>query len=165
MPVSDTSRGFGRKYDLAVTRLAQAQLVKLGQRDLTLDLARVEHASTGHQRAGGAAGHGVTQCLFGRAVAPPRCEVASQQCVTGTDGADDVDARNGDTQTPLLTVLAEQQHRAGLVRNQHVARPHIGDLIKRIDQIGIGRELVADEFLGLQLIRCDEVGLGGDGTA
>src|SRR5581483_4938501 len=60
------------------------------------------------------------------------------------------------TQAVRLALLAKQGERALLGRDEHVARPHLGDRVERDQEVLLVVELLPRERLGLHLIRRDE---------
>ena len=57
---------------------------------------------------------------------------------------------------PRLAALAQAREAAALVRDQHVARAELGDVLEREREVLPLVELLADERLGLALVRRDE---------
>ena len=68
-------------------------------------------------------------------------------------------------ETPHGPVLAEEAEARGLLRDQHVPRAEIGDRVERHHEVLLLEELLADEALGLPLVRGDEERLGVDSLA
>ena len=83
-------------------------------------------------------------------------EIAAEQNVSGADGCDRLDARNRGAEPLRPPLLAHEREARGLLRDEDVARAEVGDRVERHDEVLLVHELLADEALGLLLVRGDE---------
>ena len=97
-------------------------------------------------------------------IADRREELASRTSPEPTPG-DRLDVRRERSDPPRLAADAHEGEAAVLERDEDVARAHLGDRIERHQEVVVVLELLADELLGLTLVRRDEERAGLDGEA
>ena len=92
----------------------------------------------------------------GRALVTDRGEELREEDVARADTRDRLDVRCERAQPPGLPADTEQREAAVLERDEDVARAHLGDRVERHQEVVVVLELLADELLGLALVRRDE---------
>jgi len=105
------------------------------------------------------------QGLVERASVEARGEEAGQQHVAGTDRGDRVDPLDRRSKAPHLALFVEETEARSLLRDQHVAGTEVGNRVERHHEVLVLGELLADEALGLALVRRDEERLCVDADA
>src|SRR3954454_7392714 len=136
------------------------ELGNLDRADQAAGLARLEPARTDLERGRGPGGHCRAECLLIGAAIESRRDEGGEQDVAGADDRDGVDQWRGRAVAARGTLVSEQRPAAGLTRDQGVPRPELGDRLQAGEEVVVVVELLADERLGLALVRRDEQRLG-----
>src|SRR5919201_648760 len=126
------------------------------------ELALLEPSRSDLERRGGSRGHRRAEGVFRRLALQPRGQERRQEDVSRADDRDGIDARRGRAEPVRRALLAEQRVAPGRLRDQHVAGAPLGDRVEADDEVVDLVELLADETLGLVLIRRHQVRLGVD---
>src|SRR5262245_9360887 len=79
-----------------------------------------------------------------------------EQHIAAADHRDHLDLGSNRAIAPGLPALAQPSEAAGLVRDQHVARAQLGDVLQREREVLPLVELLTDQRLGLALVGRDE---------
>ena len=96
------------------------------------------------------------------ALVDQRGEELSEEHVTRANPRDGLDERRERPDTARLPADPKQGEASVLERDQDVARAHLGDRVKRHEEVVVVLELLSDELLGLALVRRDEERAGFD---
>ena len=110
----------------------------------------------------GACGHGRTQRILRRAADVSRGEEPGEERIAGPDDRHRVHPWCDGSVEPRLALLAQARDAAGLGCDQHVSRAELRDPLECEQEVLLVVEFLADERLGLSLVRRDEERLGLD---
>src|SRR5229473_1487269 len=119
-------------------------------------LARIEASRSELEHGCGGGAYSSAQGLVERTSVEARGEEAGQQHVAGADGGDRVDSLDRRSKAPHVALFVEETEARRLLCDQHVARAEVGDRVERHHEVLVVGELLADEALGLALVRRDE---------
>src|SRR6266511_176669 len=121
---------------------------------------RIEAPRSDLERRSGARRDGAPERLLGRAFGGEGGDEAGEQDVSGADGRDGIDPGGRGAEVQLVALLPQERIAAGLLGDQHVSGSELGDLVECEDEVLLLVQLLADEALGLVLVRRDEERLG-----
>ena len=91
-----------------------------------------------------------------RSLVDDRGEELREEDVPRADTRDRLDVRRERADPPGLPAEPQQREAAVLERDEDVARAHLRDRVERHEEVVVVLELLADELLGLALVRRDE---------
>src|SRR5581483_4346480 len=122
--------------------------------------AGVEAAGPELERRRGAGSDRRSQRVLQRPPLEPGGGEAGDEHVAAADRGDRLDLGRERAVAAHLAAVPEPGVAARLVRDQHVAGAELGDVLERVREVLLLVELLADERLGLALVRRDEKRLG-----
>ena len=161
-----TSPAAEPRAQLDLARGSSTQLDQLDLADQPPRLARVDQPGAEPPCGLGPAGDAEAQALVGRAAFVARRHVAGEEGIAGAALGDRLArldrARASGASWPSTSTWAKQPSGSVMIASRG---PSARDLAHRQRALLLAGELVADELLGLQHVRRDDVGLGADRVA
>ena len=110
----------------------------------------------------GAAGDAVGEALLGRAALVAGGDVAGQEGVAGADRGDRLQRLGVDLEQAPLGALADRRDAAVGPGDRRLAGAEPDQLGEALGEVAAVGELLADQLLGLALVRGDHRGAGAD---